>query len=509
MSQCCPGVASLERPPQDTANVNAHPKLDFLTRGTRLPDSNWLNQALVALGHTVIENGPGAGHYDVLLVHDPSAVTVSDLRAAQRAGAVTILRAWSDPETLEAAGASIGAYDWIVTNGLAETVSAYAALGGRALPLLPSAPPVALSRKPKRRDFDIVFAGRLTGPERKFRLDLLRRMADKWKVAVITDDSAAWEGAYPLAAPDLVELHRRARVALHTDRIALNRFGITRACPGRRCFFGLALGCALMAELRPWLLHCFNPASELIGFSSEEHALQQAAALLENPPELDRIAAAGQRRVLADHLPEQRARQLVTLARGAVPTAMRVLAIGPWYQQIELPGEEKTCLLEHSNIERWKRLEPVFPDVRGRSVLDLGMNAGFFSLQCLRRGCSRVCGVERSALACAQARLVFELWNEQRIEIIERDVLNAPIGPFDICLALALLHHFDDIEPLLRVATARSRELVLEWHLKEGGPYHPLEEVTRWLETAGWRTVAIVEGQRPILIARAREPRIL
>src|ERR1035438_2540273 len=488
---------------ESSSRVNGQRKLRFLIRGQSLPDSNWLNQALAALGHAVIESRLTPAECDVLLVHDPSAATVREVEAARRTGILTILRSWRDPETLEAAGSSAAGYDWVVTTGLAGMVNAYASVGVRAVTLLPSAPPLVSPRNPRPRDYDIIFAGRLTGPERKLRLDFLRRAASKWKVAVITDDAAAWNGAHPLAASRLEEFHRRARLTLHTDRIALNRFGVTRGCPARRPFFGPAFGCVLLAELRPWLLHCFDPASEMAGFADEEQAICEAAALLEDPQRMESIAAAGAERVRADHLPERRARQLVTLASGTVPAAMQVLALGPWYQQIELPGGEKTCLLEHSNVKRWQRLKHMFPDVRGRSVLDLGMNAGFFSLECVRRGSTRVCGVERSPLSCAQARFVFDLWRTNIVEVLERDILEAPAGPFDVCLALALLHHFENIGPLLRIATERCREVVLEWGLREGSFYHPIEDVTNWFKRAGWNPVVVSEGVRPIVIARA------
>ena len=482
-------------------------KLRIVARGRCLPDSDWLNAALVSLGHHVRGNFPGPGKYDMLLVHDPSSVTRRELESARRMGALTVLRAWHDPETCESAANAAADYDWVLTTGLAEMVNVYAASGARALPLLPSGPPLAGSPQQCDRDIDIIFAGRLSGPERKRRVELLSRAALRWRIAVVTEDSDDWPGAYRFCEQDLVQLHRRSRLSLHNDALTLNRLGVTRRSPGRRPFFGPNYGCALLAELNPWLTQCFDPAAELVGFSDVDHGLRCATEMLEDPQRLNQIAAAGAKRCKTDHTPVNRAAQLALLASGTVPTGMRVLALGPWYQQITLPDGESTSHLAHSNVERWKRLEPWFPDVRGRSVLDLGMNAGFFSLMSARWGSRRVTGVERSALFCAQARFVFECWNSTNIEIVEDDVLAAPAGPYDICLALALLHHFDDIGPILRLAIDRCSELVLEWEVRPSPFCHPIDKVTTLLRTAGWQLHIVSGGSRPIVLARAKEKR--
>ncbi|MGE3758800.1 MAG: DUF1698 domain-containing protein, partial [Pseudobdellovibrionaceae bacterium] len=71
-----------------------------------------------------------------------------------------------------------------------------------------------------------------------------------------------------------------------------------------------------------------------------------------------------------------------------------------WYQKIDLGnglvtktrsvfGEE----LDHPR-KRWACIESAVPDLKGKSVLDLGCNAGFISFEAKRRGASYVCGVD-------------------------------------------------------------------------------------------------------------------
>jgi 2-polyprenyl-3-methyl-5-hydroxy-6-metoxy-1,4-benzoquinol methylase len=465
--------------------------LSILVRGENPPQSDWLHGALASLGHriaTVTRKPP-----DVLLVHDAAAVAPHQVTAMRRAGTLTLLRAWRDPETFEAWQGVAGLYDWVLTTGLAEMVTLYQRSGARALPLLPSAPPVA-PLKPGPRDIDIIFAGRLDGRERRHRVEFLRRARTRWRVAAIANGDRVGG------------LHRRSRIAFHLDRIALNRQGVTRGCAGTRPFFGPAFGCALLTELRPWLTHCYDPASELAGFRDVDHAIEMAAGLLDDLPALEVMARRAEERCRREHAAVERARALVGLARGGVPLALRVLALGPWYQQIQLPGGEKTSLLQHSNVERWKRLQPCFPDVRGRSVLDLGMNAGFFSLQCRTLGAATVVGVDASPLACAQARFVFEAYGVSDIEVVTGDVSDAPNRRFDVCLALAILHHEADASRVLRIATERATTLVLEWEVRRTPWFHPIEEVCSILRAWQWTVEICAAGSRPILIARAPRP---
>jgi 2-polyprenyl-3-methyl-5-hydroxy-6-metoxy-1,4-benzoquinol methylase len=323
---------------------------------------------------------------------------------------------------------------------------------------------------------------------------------------VATDNHDLWPGAFTLEPDVLDSLHRRARLAFHMDAIAINRFGVTRRCPGARPFYGAAHRTVLLAELRQWLTHCFDPEAEMVGFSDVDHALEVAGAILDDRARLEIIADRAFGRSLREHSPVVRARQVASLAAGQVPLEMSVLALGPWYQQIELPGGVTTSLLAHSNVQRWARLQPYFPDVRGRRVLDLGMNAGYFSLQCTRLGASRVVGVDSSSLACAQARLIRDTFGATQMEIVEADVTETPRDEFDTCLLLAVLHHVADILPVLATATRGTSTLVLEWEVRPQPYCHPIEEVVSTLDKQGWESEIKEGGRRPILIARRTSP---
>jgi tRNA (mo5U34)-methyltransferase len=67
----------------------------------------------------------------------------------------------------------------------------------------------------------------------------------------------------------------------------------------------------------------------------------------------------------------------------------RVRALGPWFHDLEIhgvrtaPGHPLGDFLD----ELWLQVEPAFPaDMRGMTVLDIGCNAGFYSLKLHERG---------------------------------------------------------------------------------------------------------------------------
>src|SRR3972149_12321926 len=75
-----------------------------------------------------------------------------------------------------------------------------------------------------------------------------------------------------------------------------------------------------------------------------------------------------------------------------------VRALGWWYQHFELPGGVWTGTGEEPSYKpetRWKLFEPYVPqNLSGQTVLDVGGNDGFFSLQMKLRGAKRCVLVE-------------------------------------------------------------------------------------------------------------------
>ncbi|MBV9769940.1 MAG: DUF1698 domain-containing protein, partial [Bryobacterales bacterium] len=78
----------------------------------------------------------------------------------------------------------------------------------------------------------------------------------------------------------------------------------------------------------------------------------------------------------------------------------------------------------------------------GKSVLDIGCNAGFYSLEMKRRGADRVVGIDHDEVYLAQARFACKVAGED-IEFIKMSVYDvAQLGEkFDVVLFLGVLYH--------------------------------------------------------------------
>jgi tRNA (mo5U34)-methyltransferase len=87
--------------------------------------------------------------------------------------------------------------------------------------------------------------------------------------------------------------------------------------------------------------------------------------------------------------------------------AAAVSALGPWFHDLELCGVRTAP--DHplgDFLEKlWRVVSPAFPErLDGRAVLDIGCNAGFYSLRLWERG-AEVVGIDHNERYLAQARL--------------------------------------------------------------------------------------------------------
>ena len=123
----------------------------------------------------------------------------------------------------------------------------------------------------------------------------------------------------------------------------------------------------------------------------------------------------------------------------------RADALAPWYQRVYLGSGVHTLEWAHAAHHEsvWASLEPALPaDLRGLSVLDVGANAGWFSLQAKRRGAGRVLGLEPDPRYLAQAELCREAWDaEVEYRALGAEDLGAVDETFDLVLATGLLYH--------------------------------------------------------------------
>ena len=75
----------------------------------------------------------------------------------------------------------------------------------------------------------------------------------------------------------------------------------------------------------------------------------------------------------------------------------RVAALGPWFHNLDLNGVKTAPdhFLGDYPAVKWGHFADAIPaDLSGKSVLDIGCNAGFYSLEMKRRGAARVLAID-------------------------------------------------------------------------------------------------------------------
>lgn len=117
------------------------------------------------------------------------------------------------------------------------------------------------------------------------------------------------------------------------------------------------------------------------------------------------------------------------------------------YQAVDGVGE-RDCQL------RWDLMKP---DVKGKSVLDVGCNLGWFVRKSIEEGATRAVGVD-SDVAVIQAARQLGPGVFIDIDLDERSLA----GPFDVCFLLSVLQHVKDPDALLKQAMAVADELYIE-----------------------------------------------
>jgi tRNA (mo5U34)-methyltransferase len=125
--------------------------------------------------------------------------------------------------------------------------------------------------------------------------------------------------------------------------------------------------------------------------------------------------------------------------------AQQITELGEWFHNIDLNGIQTApnhFLGDFPNI-KWRHISPAIPqDLTGATVLDVGCNGGFYSLQMKSRGAKRVLGIDICDRYLDQARLAsrtlgleIEL---QKCSVYEVDRI---AGQFDFVLFMGVFYH--------------------------------------------------------------------
>ncbi len=181
-------------------------------------------------------------------------------------------------------------------------------------------------------------------------------------------------------------------------------------------------------------------------------------------------------------------------------------ALAPWFHNLHLPDGRQTAPdhpLGDFPAFKWEQIAPNLPeDMRGMRVLDIGCNAGFYSLALARRG-AEVLGIDVDPHYLRQAewaRGQFGI-DPGQIALVAMqvyDVARLP-GTFDVVLFLGVLYHLR--YPLLALDVVAEKVdglLILQTLTMPGEEIAAapedlrLDERHRMLEP-GWPKMAFIE----------------
>ncbi len=120
-------------------------------------------------------------------------------------------------------------------------------------------------------------------------------------------------------------------------------------------------------------------------------------------------------------------------------------ALGPWFHNLRLEGEQTAPghFLGDYPRDKYARFSHGIPtDLTGKSVLDIGCNAGFYSLEMKRRGATRVLGLDTDERYLRQAHFAAEVEGLE-IEYRRQAVWDvASLGEtFDLVIFMGVLYH--------------------------------------------------------------------
>src|SRR3954471_22283825 len=159
----------------------------------------------------------------------------------------------------------------------------------------------------------------------------------------------------------------------------------------------------------------------------------------------------------------------------------RIQQLGPWFHNMELNGIQTAPDHFLGDYPRFKfrGFEHVIPkDLTGKTVLDIGYNGGFYSLEMKRRGAERVLAVDFDETYLAQARFAAEV-SGLEIEFAQLSVYDVTRlqEKFDLVIFMGVLYHLR--HPLLALDLIRehvAKDLLLFQSMQRGNP-----------DTAEWR----------------------
>lgn len=261
--------------------------------------------------------------------------------------------------------------------------------------------------------------------------------------------------------------YNRQRFTLNITRDEMMRAGYS---PGVRLFEAAACGTPIISDMWEGLNHFFEIGREILVAQDPEDTLRY----LREMPESQRIAIGlrARQRVLTHHTAAHRAAQLEAYVQevnayrlashqlggqftdpvdnGVIESNDVQEAVGqlaPWFHNLHLPDGTQTApdhVMGDFPACRWVHIADHLPrNLTGWNVLDIGCNAGFYSLEMARRGAT-VLAIDCNERCLAQARWAAKQYDlHDRITFYNMQVYELAHlrDEFDLVLFMGVFYH--------------------------------------------------------------------
>jgi tRNA (mo5U34)-methyltransferase len=123
----------------------------------------------------------------------------------------------------------------------------------------------------------------------------------------------------------------------------------------------------------------------------------------------------------------------------------QIASLGPWFHNLRLQGVETApdhFLGDYPQVKFESFRDALPTDMRGMTVLDIGCNAGFYSMEMKRRGADRVVGIDSDEHYLRQARFAADVEgldiNFKRLAVWDVARLGEK---FDLVIFMGVLYH--------------------------------------------------------------------
>ncbi len=179
--------------------------------------------------------------------------------------------------------------------------------------------------------------------------------------------------------------------------------------------------------------------------------------------------------------------------------------LGPWFHNIHLPDGSQTApdhFLGDFPAFKWEEIKDVIPiDLSGKEVLDIGCNAGFYSLKLAQRG-AQVTAIDLDPRYLKQASWVFELYDlSENITLKQQQVydLAREKKQYDIIWFMGVFYHLRYPLLAMDIISKKVREMLMFQTLTMpgDGSYKPAEDYKinnrKQMLEPGWPKMAFIE----------------